>query len=376
MYKHYNTKVSICLINVDNTALRKESTIMKKALFAAAAAAAVLTCGCGAKEISVNDMSIEEKAAQMLMVRCEPDMTEILDAGAGGIVMFARDFEGLTKEEVQVKTAQFQEASEIPVFIATDEEGGTVVRVSSNPYLRQEPFNSPAYYYRAGGMDNLINITAEKSQLLYELGVNMNLGPVADVSTDPDDFIYKRSLGEDETVTAQYVAEAVKAAKRHNMASCLKHFPGYGSNTDTHTGIAVDERPFEEFTKKDFLPFEAGIAEGAEAVLVSHNIVTCMDRELPASLSPAVHSVLRTNLQYNGLIITDDMEMQAVQDYGDIYIKAVNAGNDMIIVSDFDAALGEIIEGVSTGQISEETVNTAVERILKIKKECGIIEAK
>lgn len=372
MYKRSYYKREYMFIK--HITVRKESIIVKQALFAAAVAAAMLTCGCGAKEISVNNMSIEEKAAQMLMVRCEPDMTDILERGAGGVVMFARDFEGLTKEEVQEKTSGFQQMSNIPILIATDEEGGTVVRVSSNPYLRQEPFNSPAYYYRAGGMDNLINITAEKSQLLYELGVNMNLGPVADVSTDPDDFIYKRSLGEDETVTAQYVAEAVKAAKRHNMASCLKHFPGYGSNSDTHTGIAVDERPFDEFTEKDFLPFEAGIAEGAEAVLVSHNIVTCMDRELPASLSPAVHSVLRTNLQYSGLIITDDMDMQAVQDYGDIYIKAVNAGNDMIMVSDFDAALNEITEGVRSGEINEDMINTAVERILKTKTECGIID--
>lgn len=350
-----------------------ESSMKKASMLAAAFAAITILCGCGAKEVQVENMSLEKKAAQLLMVRCESDMSDILNRGAGGIVMFARDFDGLTKEEVQEKTSQYQKNSDIPLWIATDEEGGTVVRVSSNPYLRQEPFNSPAYYYRAGGMDNLMNITAEKSQLLYDLGVNMNLGPVADVSTDPDDFIYKRSLGESAQLTAQYVAEAVKTAKRHNIASCLKHFPGYGSNTDTHTGIAVDSRPFDTFTNKDFLPFEAGIAEGTEAILVSHNIVTCMDHELPASLSPAVHSVLRSNLKYDGLIMTDDLAMKAVQDYGDIYIKAVNAGNDMLIVSDFDAALQEIVGGVQSGQIQEDTLNQAVERILNVKKACGII---
>lgn len=346
---------------------------MKRFQIAAAAAALTLLCGCGAKNVQPENMSLKDKAAQMLMVRCSDDMSDILGKGAGGIVMFARDFDGLTKEEVQSKTTDYQKKSDIPVFIATDEEGGTVVRVSSNPYLRQEPFSSPAYYYRAGGMDNLINIAAEKSQLLYDLGLNMNLGPVADVSTDPDDFIYKRSLGESADITAQYTAEAVKAAKRHNIASCLKHFPGYGSNADTHTGIAVDTRPMNEFTEKDFLPFSAGIAEGTEAILVSHNIVTCMDNELPASLSPQVHNILRNDLQYDGLIITDDMAMDAVKAYGDIYIKAVNAGNDMIMVSDFDAALNEILNGVSTGQISEDTINNAVERILRVKTECGVI---
>ncbi len=345
---------------------------MKKSILAVVVS--VLLCGCGAQEIREENMTLEEKAAQMLMVRCEENMADILEKGAGGIVMFARDFEGLTKSEVIKKTSGYQKASKIPVFISTDEEGGTVVRVSSNPYLREEPFASPAYYYRAGGMDNLINITAEKSQLLYELGVNMNLGPVVDVSTDPDDFIYKRSIGESTDTTVQYAAEAVKAAKRQNILSCLKHFPGYGSNVDTHTGIAVDNRPIEDFLHTDFQPFRAGIAEGAEAVLVAHNIVSCMDSELPASLSPAVHQYLRDSMEFNGIIMTDDMAMEAVQSYGNAYIKAVNAGNDMIIVSDFDAALSEIVEGVKNGAISESTVDAAVKRILRIKKEYGIIK--
>ncbi len=345
---------------------------MKKSILAIAASLLIL-CGCGTKEVETGNMTLEEKAAQMLFVRCEDDMNYILDKGAGGIVMFERDFKDLTKDEVIKKISDFQRSSKVPLFIAADEEGGTVVRVSSNPYLRHEPFNSPAYYYRAGGMDNLINITSEKSQLLYSLGINMNLGPVADVSTDPDDFIYKRSLGENENTTAQYVAEAVKASKRENVASCLKHFPGYGSNEDTHTGIAVDKRPLSEFTDKDLVPFRLGIAEGAEAVLVSHNIVNCMDSELPASLSPAVHHYLREAMNFNGIIMTDDMEMDAVQAYGEAYIKAVNAGNDMIIVSDFNAALNEITEGVRNGEISESTIDEAVDRIIRIKKECGII---
>ena len=346
---------------------------MKKSIFAIAASLLML-CGCGTKELETGNMTLEEKAAQMLFVRCEDDMNYILDKGAGGIVMFERDFRDLTKDEVIKKISDFQHSSDVPLFIAADEEGGTVVRVSSNPYLRHEPFNSPAYYYRAGGMDNLINITSEKSQLLYSLGINMNLAPVADVSTDPDDFIYKRSLGENENTTAQYVAEAVKASKRENVASCLKHFPGYGSNEDTHTGIAVDKRPLSEFTDKDLVPFRLGIAEGAEAVLVSHNIVNCMDSELPASLSPAVHHYLREAMNFNGIIMTDDMEMDAVQAYGGAYIKAVNAGNDMIIVSDFNAALNEITDGVRNGEISESTIDEAVDRIIRVKKECGIIK--
>ena len=335
-------------------------------------ALAGLLCSCGSA--SQSELTLEEKVAQMLLVRCEENMDNILDKGAGGVLMFGKDFEGLTKEEVQDKTKRFQKKSDIPVFIAVDEEGGTVVRVSSNPYLRHEPYSSPAYYYRAGGMDNLINITAEKSDLLLELGINLNLAPVADVSTDPDDFIYKRSLGENAEITAQYIAEAVKAAKRQGIASCLKHFPGYGSNSDTHTGVAVDVRGIETFRTKDFLPFKSGIAEGVEAILMSHNIVTCMDKDVPASLSPTPHNILRDELNFEGIIITDDLDMGAVSDFGDVYIRAVNAGNDMLIVSDFDAAVTEIVNGVENGVIDESLIDQAVERILKAKEECGIID--
>lgn len=328
----------------------------------------ILSVLCGCAKNGEQEMTLEEKVAQMIMVRCRDDMTPLLDEGVGGIVMFARDFQGLTKEEVQAKTSQYLKKSKIQPFIATDEEGGTVVRVSSNPYLRQSPFESPAYYYRSGGMDSLINITAEKCALLKDLGLNMNLGPVADVSTDPDDFIYKRSLGENEETTAQYVAEAVKAAKRQGIASCLKHFPGYGSNADTHTGSAIDNRDIETFRNKDFLPFVAGISEQAEAVLISHNTMVCMDDQNPASISYAVHDILRNELGFEGIIITDDMDMDAVKEYDNVYIKAVNAGNDMIMVSDFETAFEQILSGVQTGQISEDTIDQAVNRILAVKE--------
>ena len=119
----------------------------------------------------------------------------------------------------------------------------------------------------------------------------MNLAPVADVSTDPADFIYDRALGQDAQATADYVTDVVTAMRDCGIGSVLKHFPGYGSNVDTHTGIAVDQRPLEQFESADFLPFSAGMAagNGTTAVLVSHNIMTAVDESLPASLSPAVH---------------------------------------------------------------------------------------
>ena len=154
----------------------------------------------------------------------------------------------------------------------------------------------------------------------------------------------------------------------HNVHSCLKHFPGYGNNADTHTGIAIDNRPMSEFYEKDLLPFRSGIEAGADAVLVSHNIITSVDPDLPASISPEIHRILRDELGFDGLIITDDMSMGAMAEYDAPYIKAVLAGNDMIIVSDIDNAYNEVLGAVKDGTIPMDVLDRAVERILESKR--------
>ena len=122
------------------------------------------------------------------------------------------------------------------------------------------------------------------------------------------------------------------------------------------------------FRNSDFLPFKAGIDAGADAVLVSHNIVTAMDKDFPASISGAVHEMLRNDLGFDGLIMTDDLSMEAVAEYGEPYVKAVNAGNDIIIVTDFAQAYDEVLSAVRDGRIDMETLNKAVERTMKWKK--------
>lgn len=160
---------------------------------------------------------------------------------------------------------------------------------------------------------------------------------MCDVSTDPADFIYARAFGQDAQATAEYADTVVSAMGEAGIGSVLKHFPGYGSNRDTHTGIAVDQRPLEQFRQSDFLPFQAGIDAGAGGVLVSHNIVTCLDPELPASLSPASYQVLREELGFEGVAMTDDLDMDAVQKYveeGTAPVMALQAGADLVLTSD------------------------------------------
>ena len=326
----------------------------------------------------VSAMSLEEKVGQMFIARCPETggADKVAQYKLGGYILFGRDFKDKTAQQVRDDIASYQAAAGIPMLIGTDEEGRTVVRASSNPNLFPAKSLSPQALYAQGGMDAILQDTRQKSVTLLDLGVNVNFAPVADVSTDPEDFIYDRSFGQDAQATASYVSQVVAVMEQEHIGSVLKHFPGYGNNADTHTGIAVDERPYETFETSDFLPFQAGIQAGADAVLVSHNIVTCMDPDLPASLSPAVHQVLRSQLGFDGVILTDDLAMDAVAQYaqdGSAAVLAVQAGNDMILTTDFESQIPQVIAAVQDGVISEDQINRSVARVLSWKYELGLL---
>ena len=216
----------------------------------------------------------------------------------------------------------------------------------------------------------------EKSRLLKELGINVNLAPVCDVSEDSSDYIYSRSFGQNSEQTALYVRNVVSSMQGENVGCVLKHFPGYGNNRDTHTGIAYDDRPYSVFESSDFLPFKAGIDAGAGAVLVSHNIVSCMDADMPASLSLNVHRILRERLNFKGVIMTDDLYMDAIKQFIGINkaaVYAVLAGNDMLCCTDFEIQIPAVIEAVKNETIPITMINEAVERILVWKMNIGIL---
>lgn len=325
----------------------------------------------------LDNMSVEEKVGQMFMVRVPKENADkrVSEYHLGGYIMFGRDFDNKTKEEVINNIASWQEASDIPMLIGVDEEGGTVNRISTNTEFRSEPFKSSQELYAEGGFDLIYEDTIIKAKFLKELGINVNFAPVVDVSTNPDDYIYKRSFGKNANLTSEYAEVVVRAMKESNIASVLKHFPGYGNNTDTHTGIAIDNRTLETFKESDFLPFEAGIKAGANIVLVSHNIVTNIDPDNPASLSTRVHEILRNDLGFAGVIITDDLYMDAISKNYDssVAVLAILAGNDLICTTDFESQIPEVIAAVEDGTISIDRINESVRRILELKLELNLI---
>ncbi len=319
----------------------------------------------------VKNMTLEEKIGQLMLARC-PESDGISEAKKyhlGGYVLFGRDFEG-SRDSITNNISGYLSSQDIPMIIAVDEEGGTVSRLSWNDELTDHKFLSPRKLYDNGGIDAIINEAQEKDILMKSLNINTNLAPVCDISTDENDFMYYRSLGQSADITSDFISKYTIACQQDGISVALKHFPGYGNNVDTHNGIAIDKRSYENFEKNDFLPFKAGINAGAHMVLVSHNIVECMDKDHPASLSSEVHRVLRDELGFTGIIITDDLEMDAVSKYVTGYSvveAAVIAGNDMLCVSDYETACSELKEAVNNGTIEEEVIEHAATRVIAWK---------
>ena len=332
----------------------------------------------------IANMTLEEKVGQLFFVRCPETgaAEDVKNYHLGGLLLFGRDYKDaggawLTEDAFTSALASYQAAADIPLFIGSDEEGGTVTRASKNPNLFSAPLPSPQELYTAEGMDGLLSTTRTYNEQLKALGINVNFAPVCDVSTDKNDFIYARSFGKDAQTTADYIAKAVTEYEAAGVACVLKHFPGYGNNVDTHTGIAVDERSYETFETADLLPFSAGIAAGAPFVLVSHNIVNCMDASFPASLSPKVHEILRGTLGFDGLIVTDDLAMDAVKSYaqdGSVAVLALQAGNDMIVTTDYRTQIPQVIAAVQSGEIDEREIDAHVYRVLHEKQALGLID--
>ena len=329
-------------------------------------------------DLLLSGLTTEEKVGQLFLARCRKETAaeDIAQYHLGGLVLFDRDTEDETPESLRQTLERYQKAATIPLLIAVDEEGGSVVRISDKPAFRDAPFSSPRSLYEGGGMEALRTAEAEKDALLSDLGINVNLAPVCDITTDPAAFLYDRSLGQSPELTCQWVQIAVEEGQTYGIGCVLKHFPGYGNNADTHVGIAVENRSLEELEAQDLLPFAAGMEAGCGAVMVSHIQVTALDAEYPASLSPAVHRYVRETIGYNGVLVTDDLVMDAISvpyGVGEAAVLAVLAGNDLLISSDFPEQYAAVLEAIREGRISEEQLDNAVRRILLWKQSLGLL---
>lgn len=329
-------------------------------------------------DLKISKMTVEEKVGQLLYVNCRGnDMTEAInDYHIGGVLLFGVDFDGKTKDEVKADIKAMQATAKIPLIIGTDEEGGTVVRASDNPKLRESAYLSPSETFANGGWSAIEDDAYDKAEFLLSLGVNVNMAPVCDLTSDSGSFMYYRSFSSDANDTSRFVETVVKASKEKKLGTVLKHFPGYGDNGDTHHSDATDSRLYSELQNNDFLPFQAGIKAGADSILVSHITVNSIDSENPASLSEPVHEVIRDTLKFDGVVMTDDLDMFAV-DALDIYeplsVAAFKAGNDFLCCGDIETEYNALLTAVQNGEITTDRLDESVKRILIWKRNLDIL---
>lgn len=314
-------------------------------------------------------LTLEAKVRQMLLVHGSATISTRTAADYAGYIFFADFFRDRTPDEVRTLLEKINSRTNVPfpMLFAVDEEGGTVNRISGFSQYRETKFPSPRKIYQQAGLSGLVLDTRDKAMFLKGLGINFNLAPVADVSSDPESFIYPRTLGLSTDETASAIRAMILTMTEENILSSLKHFPGYGDNVDTHQAIAVDDSTMPDLEQR-LKPFQAGIDAGADTLMVSHIIIRAFDENVPASLSGKAHAYIRQVMGFNGVILTDDLQMKGLtQITDDPFAAAVLAGNDLLITDEPDQAVQSIIKAVEDQVISEGQIEASVLRVLTLK---------
>ncbi|QTX04725.1 glycoside hydrolase family 3 N-terminal domain-containing protein [Agromyces archimandritae] len=329
-------------------------------------------------EERLSDMSIEQRAAQLFMLHApgtDPaPLAALADLGIGGLILMG-DNVPATPAELAALVDAVDGDPDFPLLIGIDEEGGDVQRLpwddaAAAPTLRDAPPEATEEAF------------ARRASLLAEAGVSVNFGIIADVTADPDSFIFDRVLGTDPRAAAERAAAAVEG-EHGVVASTLKHFPGHGAAPgDSHTSIPAADLSLEEWRAGPALPFAAGIDAGAELVMTGHLAYPAVDEE-PATLSRAWHEMLRDELGFDGVVVTDDMTMlqnsglPEYQDPVENAVRAVVAGGDLLLYVlpadpadvgiDPAALISGLVTAVEEGRIPPERLEDAARHVLTLR---------
>lgn len=327
----------------------------------------------------MSQLTTTQKAAALLMLHApgtDPAaLRAYVDAGVSGLILMGDNIAG-TPDELAALTAAVQVDPEAPVLIGIDEEGGEVQRLPWDDAAGAETLRAQP---PAASRDAF----ASRSAMLANGGVSVNFGIVADVTADAESFIFGRVLGTDAAGSGERVAAAV-AGEQGTVFSTLKHFPGHGAVPgDSHSSVPAAPLTIDEWRAGPSIPFAAGIGAGAEFVMTGHLAYPAVD-PAPASLSPEWHRILREELGFEGVVVTDDMLMlqhsglPEYADPGENAVRAIAAGADLLLYvlpadpSDFgisvDGLAAAIVAAVRSGRITESRLDEAVERVLTLRR--------
>lgn len=335
-------------------------------------------------------LTLEQRVAQMFMITPDAltgvsgatragDSTRAAFAQypVGGLVYMSANLTGpdQTTEMLSNMKNFSQDTVGLPIFLGVDEEGGTVTRIASNQEFGVTDVGNMSAVGASGDAQNAYNAGSTIGTYLNSLGFNMDFAPVADVLSNPDNAVVKdRSFGSDSQLVADMVCAEMNGLNEHQIAPVIKHFPGHGATSgDSHDGVVTIEKSLDELMANELIPFQQAINSGASFVMVGHISVPAITGDnTPASLSNAmVTGVLRDQMGFHGVVITDAMNMGAITagySSADAAVAAINAGVDIILMpDDFKGAYQGVLDAVANGTISEERINESAARIIKAK---------
>lgn len=334
-------------------------------------------------DAGIEAMPLEDKVAGLFIVTPEAitGVSSAVQAGegtqqalarnpVGGLVYFAQNIQ--SEEQLQAMLENTVQYANYPLFLAVDEEGGSVARVASagiGPVT-----DSAGDIGAAGDPVNAYNAGASIGSTLAGLGFNVDFAPVADLANVEGSIMEGRSYGSDADAVSGFVASMVKGLREQKVAACLKHFPGIGSTSqDTHQGMASTDRTEEQFRAEELTVFQAGIDAGADMVMVGHMSAPGLtgDNEPCIFSRRLVTEILREEMGFEGVIVTDALNMSAISEYygaDEAAIMALLAGCDMLLMpEDYELAYNGVLEAVGEGSISEERIDDSLRRIYRIK---------
>ncbi len=337
----------------------------------------------------IAQMPLEDKVAGLFVVTPEAitgvgtaiqagDGTKqaLADNAVGGLIYFSKNIQSEEQlKEMLGNTAQY---AKYPLFIAVDEEGGSVARIGAS--IGPE-VSGAGDIGATGDPENAYQAGATIGARLCELGFNVDFAPVADLANVEGSIMQGRSYGADASVASGYVAAMVRGLQEQKVSACLKHFPGIGSTTeDTHEGMVSTDRTAEQFRAEELAVFQAGIDQGVEMVMVSHMAAPALTGDNNPSIFSKllVTDILREQMGFQGVIITDALNMSAISEYyaaDEAAIMAVLAGCDMLLMpEDYEKAYIGVLEAVQNGTIDEERINDSLRRIYRIKYKDMVLE--
>ena len=339
----------------------------------------------GERAVGVEQMSVRELVGQMFVVAMggtEPDYyvdKMIRERNIGGVLLFGYNMKSET--QTNALTGALQELSmqtepAIPLFIAVDQEGG---EISSAPWVSGQP--APSRVGARGNPAEAREIAERMGRELRRAGVNTDLAPVVDTGFGA--AIGTRSFGEDPQLVAEMGAAAVEGFESVGVVSAAKHFPNHGPATsDSHVDLPVVDHDLRTLRSHDLPPFEAAIKAGVPMVMVGHLVYPAIDPDRPASLSPVAVRMLREELGFDGVVVTDDLAMAGATGGGTVAraaVEAVGAGADLLLISSPPQqqadAYDAVVAAVESGEIPRERIVASVERLLEVKEKYSLREA-